>query len=256
MAARDGASSVLGRLMRVTPLTAAGEVDTTKPVFVTTGFISASFSIEYEDGDEITEKAANGSVCISYKADDTLKRLNFNLSVCSPDPEAAAVLAGGLLLEGDPDLCDGVAGTIAGYSSPAVGEAADNPVAIEIWSTANVGGKPATGQPYWHWVFPYVKVRYTGDREFGNSALANEFEGQGLGNDALTAAGLYYHTLLSVDAFPGEELEDWVVYKSALANPFSYVRACDPLPDSGFYWVGATTDWDAATIVTPVLPAP
>ena len=249
MAARDGASSVLGRLLRVTPLTLEGAVDTTKPVYVTTGFISASFSPEYEDGDEITEKAADGSVCISYKADDTLKRLNFNLSLCSPDPEAAAVLAGGLLIEADPNVCDGVADTVIGYSSPAVGAAADNPVAVEIWSIANVGGKAASGTPYWHWVFPYVKVRYTGDREFGNSALSNEFEGQGLGNDALVGAGLYYSVGESEVAFPGETEEDWVRYKAALANPFSYVRSCDPLPTAGFHWVGATTSWDGADII-------
>ena len=250
MAARDGASSVLGRLLRVTPLTLEGAVDTTKPVYVTTGFISASFSPEYEDGDEITEKAANGSVCISYKADDTLKRLNFSLSLCSPDPEAAAVLAGGLLIEADPDRCDGVAGTIAGYSSPTVGASADNPVAVEIWSIANVGGKAAAGQPYWHWVFPYVKVRYTGDREFGNSALSNEFEGQGLGNDSLVTAGLYYDTGKSEDGFPGGADEDWVTYKSALVNPFSYIRSCDPLPVAGFHWVGTASDWAGAQVIS------
>lgn len=249
MAARDGASSVLGRLIRITPLTLDGAVDPTKPVFVTKGFISASFSPEYEDGDEITEKAADGSVCISFKADDTMKRLNFNLSLCSPDPEAAAVLAGGLLIEANPDRCDGEAGTIAGYSSPAVGAAADNPVAVEIWSIANVNGKAASGTPYWHWAFPYVKVRYTGDREFGNSALSNEFEGQGLGNDSLVAGGLYYAPGDSDTAFPAGASEDWVVYKSALANPFSYVRSCDPLPDPGFYWVGTESDWDTADII-------
>ncbi len=251
MAARDGASSVLGQLMRATPLTIEGEVDTTRPVYVTTGFISASFSTEYEDGDEITEKAANGSVCISYKADDTLKRLNLNLSLCSPDPEAAAVIAGGLVLEANPARCGGIDGTMIGYSSPEIGASADNPIALEIWSIANVGGKAAAGQPYWHWVFPYVKVRYTGDREFGNSALANEFEGQGLGNDALVPAGLYFDSGSSDTAFPAVANEDFVVYKSALSRPFTYVRSCDPLPTPGFYWVGEETDWDAALVIEP-----
>jgi hypothetical protein len=251
MAARDGASSVLGRLIRITPLTLQGTVDTTKPVFVTKGFISASFSPEYEDGDEITEKAADGSVCISYKADDTLKRLNFNLSLCSPDPEAAAVLAGGLLLRGSDRCDDDDEGLITGYSSPAVGAAADNPVSIEIWSIANVGGKAASGTPFWHWVFPYVKVRYTGDREFGNSALSNEFEGQGLGNDALVSGGLYYAAGQSMAGFPGGINEDWVKYKAALSNPFSYIRSCDPLPNTGFHWVGSPTNWANAQVIVP-----
>jgi len=33
-----------------------------------------SFTPEYEDGDEITEKNAAGEVCVTYKAPDTLKR--------------------------------------------------------------------------------------------------------------------------------------------------------------------------------------
>lgn len=208
MAHRDGASSVLGNAIRITRLNVDGSIDERFPVLTTKGFISASFSPEYEEGDEITEKRADGGVCITWKADDTLKRLNFSLSLCAPDPEAAALLAGGQV------VCD-AAGNIVGYTSPIVGAVAGTPVAIEIWSTANIGGKPAASQPYWHWVFPYVKVRYDGDREFGNSALANEFSGQALGNSALVPAGLN----------PINAGDDFVTYKDTLVNPFSYVRS-------------------------------
>ena len=53
-----------------------------------------------------------------------------------------------------------------------------------------VNGKPAAGQPYWHWAFPYVRVRWDGDRVFENGALANDFTGTGVGNDSLVPAGL------------------------------------------------------------------
>jgi hypothetical protein len=194
MAPRDGASSIQGTKLRVTRLTLDGSIDEDFPVLVTNGFMTASFSSEYEDGDETTEKAADGSVCISWKADDSLKRLNFSLSLCSPDPEVAALIAGGNLIR-DED------GDVIGYTSPPVGSVAGTPVAIELWSIANVGGKPAAGTPYWHWAFPYVKVRYDGDREFTNGALANEFT------------------------------DDFVTYKAALVNPFSYVRAAT-MPDA------------------------
>jgi hypothetical protein len=210
VAARDFASSVQGVALRITRLTEAGAIDAAFPVFTTTGFISASFNSEYEDGDEITEKAANGGICISWKADDTLKRLNFNLSLCSPDPEAAVLLAGGKV------ICSG-SGTgteVIGYTSPAIGSVAGNPVAIELWSIANIRGKPAAGTPYFQWVFPYVKVRYDGDREFANSALTNEFTGQALGNDGLVTTGLN----------PANAQDSYVTYKSSLTNPFSYVR--------------------------------
>lgn len=222
MAARDSAASVQGEVVRITPLTSDGANDTSRPVLTAEGFISASFSPEYEDGDEITEKAANGKICIQYKADDSMKGITFNLSLCSPDPEAANILAGGKVLYTPTPT------TVVGYSSPAVGEAVGNPVAIEIWSKAIVNGKPAASQPYWHWVFPYVRVRFDGSREFSNGALSNEFSGTGVGNDALCALGL----TLPADDFGTTN------YAAALANPFSYVRStAKPTPG----WSGSFT---------------
>lgn len=207
MAARDGASSVQGTLIRVTKLNIDGSIDNSHPVLVTNGFMTASFSPQFEEGDEITEKAADGSVCVSFKSDDSLTRLDFSLSLCAPDPEVAVLLAGGCVVKD-------AGGEIVGYSSIAVGDKVGNPVAIEIWSIANVGGKPASDKPYWHWVFPYVKVRYEGDREFTNGLLANEFTGQALGNTALVTAGLN----------PSNPTDDFVTYRDALVNPFTYVR--------------------------------
>lgn len=223
MAARDGAASVQGDMIRITPLQVDGSVDPTKPVLTAEGFISASFAPEFEDGDEITEKAANGQICIQYKADDSMKGITFNLSLCSPDPEAANILSGGKVLYTDtPSVA------VQGYTSPAVGEAVGSPVAIEIWSKAIVAGKPAAGQPYWHWVFPYVRVRFDGTREFSNGALANEFSGSGLGNESLCVDGL-------TDAADDYGTSN---YAAALANPFSYVRSATK-PAAG--WSGAFT---------------
>lgn len=208
MAARDGASSILGTWMRVTPLTLAGAIDTTRPVLNSKGFITATFSPQFEEGDEITEKAADGSVCVSFKVDDSFTRVDFSLSLCDVDPEVTALLAGGNV------IVDG-GGDVVGYSSPGAGAKVGNPVAIELWSQAIVAGKPAGDRPFWHWVFPYVKVRYEGDREIGNSRMANEFTGQGVGNEALVTAGLN----------PANAGDSYVTYRDALINPFSYVRA-------------------------------
>ena len=208
MAARDGASSVQGTWLRVTRLLTNGSIDPAFPVLNTKGFISASFTPQFEEGDEITEKAADGSVCVSWKADDSLTRLDFALNLCTPDPEVAVLLAGGSVVRDDD-------GEIIGYSGVAVGSTVGNPVAIEIWSIANVGGKPASDRPYWHWVFPYVKVRYEGDREFSNGLLANQYTGQALGNSALAAEGLN----------PVNPDDDFVTYRAALVNPFTYVRS-------------------------------
>jgi len=226
MAYRDGASSVQGILMRITPLAVEGTIDPTKPVHWTKGFISLSFSPEITTGDEIETKAADGSVCVSWKADDSLKRINVNLSLCNVDPEALVLLTGGQTLMNDTDQA-------IGYTSAPVGSSVGNPVAIEVWSYRNVGGKPGT-PPYWHWAFPYVKVRYDGEREFGNAALANTFTGQGVGNAALCETGLYpasapYTTIKSRAAGNTPEVFDYSAakYAAALVNPFSYVEAGD-----------------------------
>ena len=242
MAARDGAASIQGDMIRVTPLNLDGSIDGSRPILTTNGFISASFGTEFEDGDEITEKAADGSVCIQYKADDSMKGITFNLSLCTPDPEAAALLAGGKIICATEDILDAESnvvvteGEIIGYSSPIVGATVGNPVAVEIWSKAIVKGKPASGTPYWHWVFPYVRVRYEGDREFTNGALSNEYSGTGVGNEALVTAGLN----------PLNATDDFVAYKGALANPFSYVRATAKPDISGGHWTGGTGggQWD------------
>jgi hypothetical protein len=227
MTARDNAASVQGDAIRITPLNIDGTINASKPILTTDGFISASFGTEFEDGDEISEKAANGKVCIQYKADDSMTGITFNLSLCSPDPEAAAVLAGGDV------IMSSASGPVVGYSSPGVGDLVGNPVAIEIWSKAIINGKPASGDPYWAWVFPYVRVRYDGDREFTNGALANEFSGTGVGNDALVAAGLN----------PVRPTDTFVVYRGALTNPFSYVRAAS-LPTLGW----STVAWSGGGI--------
>ena len=207
MAVQDYASSVQGVRMRITPLQADGTKVAAGHVLTTEGFIKASFSSEFEAGDEVTEKNAQGAVCISWKAADSLKRINFSLSVCSPDPETAQMLTGGDLLWDEDD-------SVAGYASLAVGDAPSQANAIEVWSVANMGGKPASGQAYWRWLFPYVQVRFDGDREFSNGALVNDFSGQGLGNDALS-------------------LSDWTWgYED---RPFSYVRT-NTLPNVG--WTG------------------
>ena len=262
MAARDGAASIQGDAIRITALNMDGSIDLNKPVLTTNGFISASFGTEFEDGDEISEKAADGSICIQYKASDSMKGITFNLSLCSPDPEASALIAGGQIIcslapiftvPGDPTsgVCQ-AAGTVIGYTSPPVGALVGNPIAVEIWSKAIVKGKPASGTPYFHWVFPYVRVRYEGDREFTNGALANEFSGTGTGNDQLAVAGLGGRPQGAADDYrasvPGGVGGG---YSAALVNPFSYVRSTS-LPAFGWSTDGWTYTPDNSLGCAPV----
>ena len=263
MATQDYAASVQGAAIRVTRLNSSGALLTGDlDSYTTSAFIRMSFTPEYEDGEEITEKAANGTVCVSYKAPDVLKRVTMELAICEPDPELTALLAGGVLLSRDQStsssvaissattissgattittsaahglaagdnitltgLTAGTSGTLngvarvvtvpstttftisteavgtvtassatvtqrddtsVGYAAPLIGDdPAGNGVAIECWSHAVAAGKRTSTNPYFHWIFPYARLRQSGDRVIENGLLANTFEGYGIGNDA------------------------------------------------------------------------
>jgi hypothetical protein len=184
MPTQDYAASIQGVSIRVTRLDAAGVLMTGPgDSYTTSAFMRLSFTPEYEEGDEITEKSANGTVCVTYKSPDTLKRITMELAICEPDPELSALLSGGLLLRKNTGTFNSANNQSIGWASPGVGDdPAGNGVAIEAWSWAIKNGKKAGSLPYFHWVFPYAKLRQSGDRVIENGLLANTFEGYGLGN--------------------------------------------------------------------------
>lgn len=309
MATQDYAASVQGASIRVTRLNAAGALlNGPLDSYTTSAFIRTSFTPEYEDGEEITEKAADGTVCVSYKAPDRLKRVTMELAICEPDPELTALLAGGVLLTRNesaavaltvtsPTISGGVctlsatstagitvganitvaglsiAGlngiqrvtavvantsisfataltgsptassatvtlrddTSVGWAAPAIGDdPAGNGVAIEVWSHAVANGKRAATNPYFHWIFPYARLRASGDRVIENGLLANTFEGYGIGNTAFGSG-------------PDGRWE----WTEVTDRPYAYAR--DDWSPSLYHYKGFYT-WDngtgAATAVT------
>lgn len=238
---QEYAASIQGVSIRVTRLNADGTLRTgAGDSYVTSAFMRLSFTPEYEEGDEMTEKSANGAICVSYKAPDTLKRLTMELAICEPDPELTNLLSGGLLLRKNygSSLANSAASTLSiGWASPGVGDdPAGNGVAIEAWSFAVKGGKKDEDNPYFYWVFPYVKMRQSGDRVIENGMLANTFEGYGLGNSSF-----------------GDGPDARWEFPVATERPYSYARAAwAPTGMKGFYtWTDAATP-DAVSTGTAV----
>lgn len=221
MPTQDYAASIQGVSIRVTRLDAAGSLlNAPGDSYTTSAFMRVSFTPEYEEGDEITEKSADGTVCVTYKSPDTLKRTTMEVAICEPDPELTQMMSGGLLLRKNLGTLAAPNRKSIGWSSPAVG---DDPsgfgVAIECWSHAIKEGKKSSTQPYFHWVFPYCKLRQSGDRVIENGMLATTFEGYGLGN------------ILFTDGPDGR----WE-YPVAAERPYSYARATyAPIGLKGFY---------------------
>lgn len=175
---QDYASSIMGVAIRVSRLTPSGAIATgAKASYVTSKFVSLSFTPEFEAGDEFTQKAADGTVCASLKAPDTLKRVNISIALCDPDPEFMEMVAGGTLLMKTTKTI--------GWQAPAIGQdATPNGVAIEVWSKAVAGGKYSGVDPYYHWIFPYAQMHISGDRVIENGMMASNFEGWAVGNAA------------------------------------------------------------------------
>lgn len=225
MATQEYAASIQGVAIRVTRLDASGNLlNEPGDSYTTSGFMRLSFTPEYEEGDEMTEKSADGTVCVTYKAPDTLKRITMELAICEPDPELTQLISGGLLLRKNLGTYASPNRKSIGWSSPASGDdPAGNGVAIETWSYAIIDGKKAATLPYFHWVFPFARLRLSGDRVIENGMLANTFEGYGLGN-------------LEFDSGLDERWE----YPVATERPYSYARAAwAPTGRKGFYtWHG------------------
>ena len=225
MSTQDYAASIQGVSVRITRLDAAGNLlNNAGDSYTTSAFMRLSFTPEYEEGDEITEKSANGTICVSYKAPDTLKRVTLELAICEPDPELTNLMSGGLLLRKNLGTFAAPNRSSIGWSSPNIGDdPAGNGVAIECWSFAVKDGKRAATLPYFHWVFPYCRMRQSGDRVIENGMLASTFEGYGIGNSLFSNG-----------------LDDRWEFPTATERPYSYARdSWAPTGRKGFYeWHG------------------
>jgi hypothetical protein len=142
------------------------------------------------------------------------------LAICEPDPEISALISGGLLLRKNLGTFASPDNKSIGWASPAVGDdPAGNGVAIEVWSHAIKDGKKSSTLPYFHWVFPYAKLRQSGDRVIENGMLATTFEGYGLGN-------------VNFASGPDGRWE----FPTAAERPYSYARdTWAPVGLTGFY---------------------
>lgn len=229
---QDNAASVRGLVLRVTRLGTDGSpvVDSATgcDTFLTSGFVSFTFTPSYNEADEISITNAAGDVCVYYKAPDTLQSVEFGLELCDPNPILTEMLVGGDVLMAAGNSAYAPPGTAAndsvavGYAAPALGSAANaNGVAVEVWTQAVVGGKTANTSPYWHYLFPFATFRLDGERVVENGNIATVFAGNGAGNAAF-GAGPYIDTTGVTPAVNGSVFA-WP-FPTVANRPFAYSR--------------------------------
>jgi hypothetical protein len=86
---------ILGKRMRVTALDSCGNVPAAGTVdsqLVTDGFISVALTAEVEDGAEIIQKKADGSLCVNEKLSNVFKRFTVEATFCGVNPSLIAMV--------------------------------------------------------------------------------------------------------------------------------------------------------------------
>lgn len=143
-------------------------------LYVTDGLITLTAEPQYRDGDEFEVVTACGDLGVNFLDVPRLKRLNVTLNIVAPDPELTELMAGGSV------LTDGAA---VGYEAPPLlARIQPNGVSLELWTKrlADDGDLDPTF-PYFHWVFPRVKLR-VGAKNFQNGPMDNPFSGFAIEN--------------------------------------------------------------------------
>lgn len=97
MPGHDGSGSLFALGMRMALLDAAGAViPGTTTSYSTTSLITASLGLNYEDGQEVTQRNGSGNICVYYQAPPTMKNgVIDEVQVCTPDGNILKFAIGG-----------------------------------------------------------------------------------------------------------------------------------------------------------------
>lgn len=141
--------------------------------YVTNNLMKLDFNPELETGVEVADKAADGSVYVSYKLQDIVKRLTTTLEIVANDPQLEAILTGGQVLTSG----GSGASNVQGYAYPPL-NLVSSPfgIGLEVWTHNIVAGQINPTQPYQRWVFPRLKL-HKGNRTIDMNRLASPFDG-------------------------------------------------------------------------------
>lgn len=139
---------VLGRRIRATTLTEAGEVGTDAMALATDGFISVNLSAEIESGTEILVRNASGAICVNEKRADSFKRFTVEIEFCGVNPSLLTMLT-------NAEPYEDAEGDVAGFTVPE-GEI-DKYFSLELWT--GLTGSAASG----YMLLPFVTAGVLGD---------------------------------------------------------------------------------------------
>lgn len=157
-------SPIQARVARLIKLDVCGNPVTgaSSAVVVTDGFVSINPSPQYQDGEEHTQRKANGEICVYQKDPSQLTRVDLTTNFCVLDPDAIVVITGERLLTTNTITGTGVAygeGILTARHS------------LEVWQpVTGAGACDASGsQQYVYWAFMNVGNARIQDFAFENA---------------------------------------------------------------------------------------
>lgn len=172
--ASKGYTAVKGRRVRVTRVDACG-----RPVFgedsqaVSKGFISAAWTANTIESDEINQTNASGERCIYEPAEPELTGYTLEIQFCEVDPELFALVTGqSVYYDGNGDAI--------GFSINTKISLTDRAFALEIWAGAPAGdacADPNAQGSYGYFLAPYLKGGILGDYTIENGAVTFTISG-------------------------------------------------------------------------------
>jgi hypothetical protein len=157
-------SPIQARVARLIKLDVCGNPVTgaSSSVVVTDGFVSIAPSPQYQDGEEHTQRKANGELCVYQKDASELTRVDITVNWCVLDPDALVVITGERLLSSD-----GVTGTGVAYGEGQL----TSRFSLEVWQPVTGSGAcDASGnQQFVYWAFMNVGNSKVQDLTFENA---------------------------------------------------------------------------------------
>lgn len=142
--------------------------------YVTASLVSAVITPVYKDGTVIEQENGEGVTCVYFKGNDSLQRVDVQITVCTPDPYLMEFLAGCAVL-------DKGSGSL-GWALPSIGEIEPTDIGIELWAKRVDDGVVDSAEPYdWH-LLPRFRNGRLGAVTLGNNAVVPQITGQGYEN--------------------------------------------------------------------------
>lgn len=138
-------------------------------LYVTDQQIQLKVTVELTEGIDVEQLSGCGLLCVAFKDCDRLKRVNFELELCTPEPELTHMLVPGTLLTSG--------GQTRGYAFPRVGQGTcPNGVSMEAWVKHIVGGAQHPSLPWYRFIFPRTFWQFD-DKELKNDVITHPYKG-------------------------------------------------------------------------------